>query len=138
MELHCIMLPIKKEATTVQNANVSPNHLLPNPRSSAYIGPPNILPSDVCTRYFMAKSPSAYFVEMPNTPVIQHQNTAPGPPIVTAVATPIMFPVPIVPAKLVASAENWLTSPVEPLSRCRLRRMALNIYRCGNRSRIVK
>ena len=48
---------------------------------------------------------------MPNTPVSHIQNTAPGPPAMIAVATPTMEPVPIVPAKAVTSAPNWLTSP---------------------------
>lgn len=54
----------------------------------------------------MASRPSAYLVAMPSMPVSQHQNTAPGPPNVTAVATPMMLPVPMVPARLVARAEN--------------------------------
>ena len=43
---------------------------------------------------------------MPRIPVIQHQNTAPGPPRATAVDTPMIFPVPSVAARVVASAEN--------------------------------
>lgn len=35
----------------------------------------------------MASNPSACLVDIPNTPVSQHQNTAPGPPKATAVAT---------------------------------------------------
>ena len=40
-----------------------------------------------------------------------HTN-APGPPATIAVATPTIFPVPIVAAKAVVSAENGDTSPV--------------------------
>ncbi len=43
---------------------------------------------------------------MPRMPVIQHQNTAPGPPSATAVETPMILPVPSVAARVVASAEN--------------------------------
>ena len=41
---------------------------------------------------------------IPSTPVIQHQNTAPAPPIAIAVEIPMIFPVPIVAASAVASA----------------------------------
>lgn len=37
--------------------------------------------------------------------MIQHQNTAPAPPTAIAVEIPIIFPVPIVAANAVASAE---------------------------------
>ena len=45
-------------------------------------------------------------VAIPKMPVIQHQNTAPGPPRAIAVPTPMIFPVPIVEASAVASAPN--------------------------------
>ena len=109
----------------------------PNPFSKAYIGPPSILPVGVCTRYFIANKPSAYLVAIPNTPVIQHQNTAPGPPRAMAVATPIILPVPIVAARAVAKAPNCDTSPEASLSRLILKRMAVNNLRCGQRKRIV-
>ena len=82
------------------------SHFQPNPFSRAYIGPPSIFPRVVLTRYFTARSPSAYLVEIPKTPVSQHQRTAPGPPNAMAVATPMMLPVPMVAAKAVASAPN--------------------------------
>ena len=47
---------------------------------------------------------------------IGDQSTAPGPPSDTAVATPMMLPVPMVAANEVARAANWLTSPLESLS----------------------
>jgi len=64
------------------------------------------VPSLVLTRYFTLNSASAYFVAMPNTPVSQHQKTAPGPPRATAVATPTMLPAPMVAASAVVSAPN--------------------------------
>ena len=37
-------------------------------------------------------------------PVIQHQNTAPGPPDISADATPVIFPTPSVPANATLKA----------------------------------
>ena len=72
------------------------------------MAPPCILPSGVRTRYFTAIRDSAYLVAIPNTPASQHQNTAPGPPRNTAVPTPMMLPVPMVDARAVVRAWNWL------------------------------
>ena len=36
---------------------------------------------------------------MPSSPVIMHQNTAPGPPLAIATATPTILPVPTLPAR---------------------------------------
>ena len=44
----------------------------------------------------MAKTPSAYFVAIPKKADTHIQNNAPGPPAAIAVATPTIFPVPIV------------------------------------------
>ena len=107
----CTVLPIPKEAHAVKNANRMASHFQPSPFSSAYIGPPSILPSGVLFRYLIASSPSAYLVEMPKIPVSQHHKTAPGPPNAIAVATPMMLPVPIVAARAVAKAPNCETSP---------------------------
>ena len=85
-------------------ANSMPNHLQESARSMTYMGPPACSPAAVVTRYFTASNASAYFVEMPKTPVNHIQNSAPGPPAATAVATPMMLPVPIVAAKAVVSA----------------------------------
>ena len=93
-----------------------PSHFMFSPRSSAYMAPPCIRPSSVFTRYFTAIRDSEYFVAIPNTPVSQHQRTAPGPPRAIAVPTPMIFPVPIVDASAVVSAPNWLTSPSAPSS----------------------
>ena len=114
------------------------SHFQPRPRSKAYIGPPSIFPSAVFVRYLMANSPSAYLVEMPKTPVNQHHKTAPGPPKATAVATPMMLPVPIVAAKAVASDLNWDTSPLAFGSRFTESRIAVKILRCGNRRMMVR
>jgi len=62
------------------------------------------VPSALSLRYLMARIASAYFVAMPKNAVIHIQNTAPGPPSTTAVATPAMLPVPTVAARAVVSA----------------------------------
>ena len=129
MALACTVLPMPNEATAANTQNSTPSHFIPNPFCKAYIGPPNILPSLVFTLYLMASSPSLYFVAMPNTPVSQHHSTAPGPPRLTAVATPMMLPVPIVAANEVANAPNWLTSPVASLSFLTDSRIAVPIFR---------
>ena len=77
------------------------------------MAPPCILLSEVLTRYLTAIRDSAYLVAMPNTPVSQHHSTAPGPPMKIAVPTPMMLLVPMVEARAVVRAWNWLTSPGE-------------------------
>ena len=54
---------------------------------------------------------SANLVHMPSTPDTHSQNSAPGPPIEIAVATPAMLPTPTVDASAVATAWNGETSP---------------------------
>ena len=117
IELAWVMLPMPKAAMAVSAANSIPSGLLPRPRSSAYIGPPAIMPLGCLTRYFTLSTASAYLVAMPKTPVSHIHNTAPGPPAATAVATPTMLPVPMVAASAVVSAPNWLTSPSPSFSR---------------------
>ena len=138
MAFACTVFPMPNDATAANKQNSMPSHFMPKPFCKAYIGPPTILPSCVFTRYLMASSPSPYFVAMPNTPVSQHHSTAPGPPKLTAVATPMMLPVPMVAANEVANAPNWLTSPVASLSFFTVSLMAVQILRCGNLSRMVK
>ena len=75
---------------------------------------------------------------MPKIPVSQHQKTAPGPPREIAVATPIILPVPMVAAKEVASAWNWLTSPEELWSFFTESAIDLKMRICGNRNLTVK
>ena len=106
MALACTVQPMPNAAIAVNKAKRIPILRQPNPRSKVYIGPPCIVPLFDLTLYFIASNASEYLVEMPNTPVSQHQNTAPGPPNATAVATPIIFPVPIVAARAVARAPN--------------------------------
>ena len=51
---------------------------------------------------------------MPKNAATSIQKRAPGPPVPIAVATPTMFPVPIVAESAVHSAPNELTSPDTP------------------------
>ena len=125
MALLWMVQPMPKVARNAKRANSTASHLQPMPRSMAYMGPPSIVPSFVVMRYLIESRPSAYLVAMPNTPVTQHQKTAPGPPIVTAVATPMMLPVPMVAARPVARAANCETSPFEFASRWNDSLMAL-------------
>ena len=138
MAFACTVLPMPKEARAAKRAKRIPSHFHPNPFSRAYIGPPSISPRLVLTRYFTARRPSAYLVEMPKTPVSQHQNTAPGPPRAMAVATPMILPVPMVAARAVARAPNWETSPVAFLSFLKDSDIAWKILRCGKRRRTVR
>ena len=52
----------------------------------------------------MANKPSEYLVAIPKNAEIHIQNKAPGPPAIIAVATPTIFPVPIVEDKAVHKA----------------------------------
>ena len=59
---------------------------------------------------------SAALVDMPTSPATHIQTMAPGPPIVTAVATPAMFPTPTVLASAVhpAAKLEMVPSPFSP------------------------
>ena len=59
----------------------------------------------------MASSASAYFVAIPTSPTTHIQKMAPGPPIVMAVATPAIFPFPIVADNAVISVLKLEISP---------------------------
>ena len=73
-------------------------------------------PSFAFTRYLTASVASPYLVAIPSRPVNHIQNTAPGPPIPIAVATPTILPVPIVAARAVARAAKPPISPDASLS----------------------
>ena len=138
MALACTVQPIPKAASAVKKAKSTAIHFQPSPFSRAYIGPPSILPFFVFTRYLMASKPSAYFVEIPNTPVSQHHSTAPGPPRAIAVATPTILPVPMVAASAVASEPNCDTSPVASGSFCTDSLIALKMWRWGHLNLMVR
>ena len=75
------------------------------------MGPPAISPCSSTPRYFTASNPSAYLVAMPKNAATHIQNSAPGPPAFTAVATPTILPVPMVAARAVHNARNDEVSP---------------------------
>jgi len=75
---------------------------------------------------------------MPNTPVSHIHSTAPGPPAMIAVATPMMLPVPMVAASAVASAPNCEISPCAPSSDWVDNLTARNVCRWMNLRRNVK
>src|SRR5207244_2932210 len=79
IELACTMLPMPKAAIAVRVANTTPSQRMWRPRSSAYIGPPAMVPCGVVIRYLMASTASPYLVAMPKTPVSHIQRTAPAP-----------------------------------------------------------
>ena len=76
-----------------------------------YIGPPDISPRSLTSLYLIANIHSENLEDNPKQAEIHIQTNAPAPPETIAVATPTIFPVPIVAAKAVVNAENGDTSP---------------------------
>ena len=109
------MLPIPKDATTANSAKsharTEPKVLFFRPFFMVYIGPPLISPLAFTSRYLIASIHSLNFEVSPNAAEIHIHTSAPGPPDTIAVATPTMFPVPIVAANAVVRAEKGETSP---------------------------
>ena len=68
------------------------------------MAPPETWPSLRITRYFCPSVHSANFELMPRKPASTIQNTAPGPPTATAMATPAMLPSPTVAESAAESA----------------------------------
>ena len=75
-------------------------------------------PSASIRRYLIARKPSENFVAIPRRAAIHIQRSAPGPPESTpmAVATPTIFPVPMVAESAVHSAAKLDISPLPPFS----------------------
>ena len=73
-------------------------------------------PSFFSSRKWTASIDSAYFVAIPNKAASHIQKSAPGPPSAIAVATPTIFPVPIVADNAVHSALKLESSPPSPCS----------------------
>ena len=107
-EFDWVEAPMPNAASDANSANSTastrPSFLFLKPRSSAYIAPPSILPEWSFTRYFTPMNTSEYLVAIPIRAVTHSQNSVPGPPKVTAVVIPAMFPVPTVPANAVETA----------------------------------
>ena len=115
MEFACVRLPIPKEAITANrakaNPKAAPNFLCLKPRRIVYIGPPDISPASFTSRYLIASIHSLNFEVSPKKAESHIHTRAPGPPETMAVATPTIFPVPIVAARAVVSAEKGEISP---------------------------
>ena len=75
------------------------------------MGPPSQPPPGALRRYFTARVFSTKLVISPRRAETHIQNTAPGPPKKMAVATPAMDPVPMVEARAVERAWNWVSPP---------------------------
>ena len=69
-----------------------------------YIGPPDISPFSLTSLYLIANIHSLNLEVKPKQAEIHIQNKAPGPPAAIAVATPTIFPVPIVEERAVHKA----------------------------------
>ena len=122
MELACVMLPIPKDASTVNSANrkpkIAPSCLFENPFFMVNMGPPFISPFSLTSRYLLASIHSAYLVVIPKAAESHIQTRAPGPPANMAVATPTILPVPMVAERAVISALKEETSPSPPAFFC--------------------
>ncbi len=86
----------------------------PSPTSIKYMGPPWAMPSSSWRRYMQASVQVKNFVHMPSKPAIHIQKMAPGPPMLMAMATPAILPMPIVPDNADESAWKCGISPGSP------------------------
>ena len=77
------------------------------------MGPPTHSPVSLRSRKCTARVTSANLVHMPSSAEHHIQNTAPGPPMAMAPATPAMLPVPTVPASAVHTAWKGVMAPSE-------------------------
>ena len=115
IEFACVIFPIPKEAITAKIAksipSTAPTFLFLKPFFIVYIGPPDISPRSLTSLYLIANIHSENLEDNPKQAEIHIQTNAPAPPETIAVATPTIFPVPIVAAKAVVNAENGDTSP---------------------------
>ena len=77
------------------------------------MGPPTSSPFLFRSRKWTASVTSENLVHMPSSAEHHIQNTAPGPPMAMAPATPAMVPVPTVAASAVQTAWNGVMVPSE-------------------------
>ncbi|MNV79233.1 hypothetical protein D3C71_1727750 [compost metagenome] len=112
--------------------NNKASKLLPILSLKTYMVPP-IKPLLSFFLYFNTINVSAYLVAIANTPDINIQNILPIPPIVIAVAIPIIFPVPNVPASIVIKdLKELIPSLLFFLSANRIYFSPFNMFFCGN------
>ena len=118
MEWDWVMLPMPKEARTVERAkrkaSKPPSHRGETALRMVYMGPPDHSPRALTSRYLTASMHSANLELRPKAAESSIHTRAPGPPAVRAVATPTMFPVPMVAASAVIRAEKGDTDPAPP------------------------
>ena len=69
------------------------------------------IPFSLIERYFVPSVHSTNFVAIESKPTIHIQKIAPGPPVAIAMATPAMFPKPIVAERAAVKAWKWLICP---------------------------
>ena len=114
IEFACVRFPIPNDAITANKANTQPStapiFLFLNAFFIVYIGPPDISPLAFTSLYLIASIHSLNFDVIPNAADNHIHTNAPGPP--DTMATPTMFPVPIVAASAVVRAENGEISPL--------------------------
>ena len=67
-------------------------------------GPALYSPSSLFSRYLIEQTTSEYLIAMATKPTTHIQKIAPGPPLTIPIATPIIFPVPIVPLRAAKTA----------------------------------
>ena len=93
--LDCVILPIPSDAAMQNTEKMQAGLRLENAFSMYVIEPPSHSFCSFFTLYSMPSIFSAQQVISPSIADIIIQNTAPGPPALSAAATPIMLPVPI-------------------------------------------
>src|SRR5690554_7598737 len=86
-------------------------HFFPIPCSITYMGPPCICPEESFPLYIIAKVQVKYLVAIPTKADTHIQKIAPGPPMLMAKATPLIFPKPTVAATAEAKAWREVMSP---------------------------
>ena len=74
---------------------VSPKYLTPNPLRTYKAGPPTYVPSFVFSRNNIIKIISEYLIIIPMNAAIHIHTSAPGPPLINALATPTTLPIPM-------------------------------------------
>src|SRR5690606_1777387 len=87
-------------------------HFLPIPSSITYMGPPWICPDESLPLYIMASVQVKYLVAIPTKAETHIQKMAPGPPMLMAKATPLIFPKPTVAATAEDKAWREVMSPL--------------------------
>src|SRR5690606_32392733 len=102
--LLCTLGKRKPAHIIVTTANVHAKMLERSPFRISNAGPPRYCPS-FTSLYICPRDASMMADELPRKAIVHIQNTAPGPPMPIAVATPAILPVPTRPD--IARAKAW-------------------------------